>query len=135
LPITIPPTTLPITIPPTTLPITIPPTTLPITIPPTTIPPTTLPPTTLPATTLPSTTTTTLDPNRKCTANFRTYPDRQDVATGVNKRVPLSLWHFAENGSDFDITYTYNDPSCPGAQPSDHHKAADPKNPKPCETP
>jgi hypothetical protein len=128
--ITVPTT---VTIPPTTLPITIPPTTLPITIPPTTLPPTTLPPTTLPPTTLPSTTTTTLDPNRRCTQNFRTYPNASQVRTAVDKRVPAGLWGFADG--DFDIVYTYNDPSCPGAQPSDHHEAADPNNPKPCETP
>src|SRR5205807_1817749 len=88
----------------------------------TTAAPTTTTSITLPATTLPSTTTTTLDPNRQCTSNFRTYPNRTQVRQQVERRVPAGLWGFADG--DFDIVYTYNDPSCSGSQPSDHHEKA-----------
>ena len=113
------PTTTSITLPPTT--------TTSITLPPTTTTSITLPPTTV---TLPSTTTSTTTV-RYCSPDFRTYPNRQQVAHLVDGRVPLSLWHFNPDGSNFDIVYTYNDPSCASGA---HHEGAQ-DNPKPCDNP
>jgi TadE-like protein len=99
-----------------------------------TLPPTTTTSITLPPTTLQPTTTTTLDPNRACTSNFRTYPNKSQVRQQVNNRVPAGLWGFEDN--DFNIIYTYNDPACPGAQPADHQEdAATCATPKPNDPP
>ena len=96
----------------------------------TTAAPTTTTSITLPSTTvtIPSTTTLTTTP-KKCSPDFRTYPNRGQVAHLVDQRVPLSLWHLDEN--NFDIVYTYNDPSC--TDPDQAHR--NPDDQATCHTP